>query len=260
MQKWSQWRCPPQGSQRLRYPLFDCPGGVSWRAWPLSDRLNLGGAPGAHRCPLLGSRVPVSVGRVRRDASLWPDPDDASRLRWLRPVLRLVCGFWVFGSASLALHSLALCCVCANAPSFVSGWWAFSSVSLCKCRYTGTRTGKPNQIGRSQQSQGKKQKNVNSTVVRQILMNQEQKAVTLTDLLSRLSGFEATAQLQQRQDEEEVATALQAKAAAKQKAHDKCSVLLPSPYESSERIGCQMRAMLAEAGRTPEAVLTVCGS
>jgi hypothetical protein len=36
--------------------------------------------------------------------------------------------FW-FG---FALHSLALCRVCRVAPSFVSGWQAVSSVSLCK--------------------------------------------------------------------------------------------------------------------------------
>jgi hypothetical protein len=35
-------------------------------------------------------------------------------------------GFW-FG---FSLRGLALCRVCMIAPSFVSGWWAFSSVSL----------------------------------------------------------------------------------------------------------------------------------
>jgi hypothetical protein len=43
----------------------------------------------------------------RLGASLWPDPDYADLpglpLRWLRPVLRPECGFWVFGLASLAV-------------------------------------------------------------------------------------------------------------------------------------------------------------
>jgi hypothetical protein len=32
----------------------------------------------------------------------------------------------------LTLRSLALRFVCVVVPSFVSGWWTFSSVSLCK--------------------------------------------------------------------------------------------------------------------------------
>jgi hypothetical protein len=44
-----------------------------------SGRLHLGGVPGAERCLLPGQRVPVSVGRVRRDACRWPDSDARSR-------------------------------------------------------------------------------------------------------------------------------------------------------------------------------------
>jgi hypothetical protein len=71
------------------------------------------------RVPLAGPRCAVS-----------PSP----RLRFFRLVSRPVCGFGVFGSASLcvALRSLAMWRVCAIAPSFVSGWRASSSVSLCK--------------------------------------------------------------------------------------------------------------------------------
>jgi hypothetical protein len=48
------------------------------------------------------------------------------RLRLFRPVSRPECGFGVFASASLCIVG-----VCAIAPSFVSGWRAFFSVSLC---------------------------------------------------------------------------------------------------------------------------------
>jgi hypothetical protein len=51
-----------------------------------------------------------------------------------------VCGFAVSGSASLcrfALRSLAVWRVRAIAPSFIFGWRAFSSVSLCKSVFSG---------------------------------------------------------------------------------------------------------------------------
>jgi hypothetical protein len=54
-------------------------GRAGWRAWPLEGRLHLGGASGAWRCPLPGRRVPVRVGRVRRDACRWPGSDARSR-------------------------------------------------------------------------------------------------------------------------------------------------------------------------------------
>jgi hypothetical protein len=107
-----------------------------WRAWPLSGRLHLGGAPGAQRCPPPGQRVPVSVGCERRDAGLWLDPD-------AQPCPALACndvdlscapcvGFEFLVRFRFALRSLALCSVCASAPSFVSGWRAFSSVTIRK--------------------------------------------------------------------------------------------------------------------------------
>jgi hypothetical protein len=40
------------------------------------------------------------------------------------------CGFWVFGSSALTLRGAAVPCVVA--PSFVCGWRAFSSVTLCQ--------------------------------------------------------------------------------------------------------------------------------
>jgi hypothetical protein len=73
----------------------------------------------------------VSVGRVRRDACRWPDPDARSH-----PTLSLshapCVGLGCLVRLRFALHSLAVWPVCAIAPSFVSGWRAFSSVSLCK--------------------------------------------------------------------------------------------------------------------------------
>jgi hypothetical protein len=40
-------------------------------------------------------------------------------------------GFWFLVRLRFALRGLALCRVC-EVPSFVSGWRAFSSFSLCK--------------------------------------------------------------------------------------------------------------------------------
>jgi hypothetical protein len=119
---------------------YTVPGGASWRAWPVSGCLHRGGAQGAKRCPLTGQRVPVSVGRVRRDPRRWLDPDAKSCLPLGRGGLGLFCapcvgrGFWVW--LCFALRSLALCRVCVIAPSFVSVWRAFSSVSLCSIYYT----------------------------------------------------------------------------------------------------------------------------
>jgi hypothetical protein len=56
------------------------------------------------------------------------------RLGLSRPVVRPVCelGCGCLVRLRFALRSLAVWRVCAIAPSFVSGWRAFSSVSLCK--------------------------------------------------------------------------------------------------------------------------------
>jgi hypothetical protein len=56
------------------------------------------------------------------------------RLRLSRPVLNPVCGLdcGCLVRLRFALRSLAVWRVCAIAPSFVSGWRAFSFVSLCK--------------------------------------------------------------------------------------------------------------------------------
>jgi hypothetical protein len=59
-----------RGAEQARAPVNDMVHG-----WPLSHGLCRGGARGAQRCPVLAQRVPVSVRRVRRDASLWPDTD-----------------------------------------------------------------------------------------------------------------------------------------------------------------------------------------
>jgi hypothetical protein len=75
------------------------------------------------RCPLPGQRVPVLVGRVRRDAR----PSAEVVQACLAPRV-WVWGVW-FG---FELRGLAMWRVCAIAPSFISGWRAFSSVSLCK--------------------------------------------------------------------------------------------------------------------------------
>jgi hypothetical protein len=49
-----------------------------------------------------------------------------------RPVSRPVCGFGVLVWLRFALRSLAMWRVCAIAPTYASGWRAFSSVSLCE--------------------------------------------------------------------------------------------------------------------------------
>jgi hypothetical protein len=67
--------------------------GLSPAAW---------GASGASRCPLHGQRVPVSVRHVPL-AGLRCAVSPGPRLRLFRPVSRLVCGFGVFGSASLCV-------------------------------------------------------------------------------------------------------------------------------------------------------------
>jgi hypothetical protein len=107
-------------------------GRAGWRAWPLAGCLHLGGAPGTWRCqrPCVrraraSRRVPLA--ELQCAVSLGP------RLRLFRPVSRPVCGLgcgclvWL----RFALRGLAVWRVCAIAPSFVSGWLAFSSVFLC---------------------------------------------------------------------------------------------------------------------------------
>jgi hypothetical protein len=90
---------------------------------------SFGGAPGAQCCPLPSQRVPVWVGRVRRNAGLWPDPNARSC-----PALgRGGSGPFTAPSGGFGCSvRLALCRVCEVAPSFVSSWRAFSSISLCK--------------------------------------------------------------------------------------------------------------------------------
>jgi hypothetical protein len=76
---------------------------------------------------------PVGRGRMsRRESLAGPQCTVLPSLRLIcfRPALSPVCGFWVFFWLRFALRSFALWRVCAIAPSFVSGWRAFSSVSL----------------------------------------------------------------------------------------------------------------------------------
>jgi hypothetical protein len=81
-------------------------------------------------------RVPVSVGRVRRDTCRRPGSDARSR-----PALGCGClglslapcvGLGFLVRLRFASRSPAMWRVCAIALSFVSGWRAFPSVSLCK--------------------------------------------------------------------------------------------------------------------------------
>jgi hypothetical protein len=75
--------------------------------------------------PCVGRAHTLRRGLAGPQSAVLPGP----RRRCLRPFLRPKCGFLV--QLCLALRSLALWRVCAIAPSFVSGWRAFSSASLC---------------------------------------------------------------------------------------------------------------------------------
>jgi hypothetical protein len=77
-----------------------------------------GQARTSRRVPLAGLRCAVSPG---------------PRLRLFRPVSRPCVGLGFLVRPNFALHSLAVWCVCAIAPSFIFGWRALSSVFLCKC-------------------------------------------------------------------------------------------------------------------------------
>jgi hypothetical protein len=86
----------------------------------VSMRPSVGRARMSRREPLAGPRCAVL-----------PSP----RLRWFRRALRPVCGFGACGWPRLALRAFALWGAFPVAPGSVSGWRAFSSVSLCvKCK------------------------------------------------------------------------------------------------------------------------------
>jgi hypothetical protein len=83
-------------------------------------------------CPCVGrARTLRHAPLAEPRCAVLPGP----RLRWLRlgasPVCAPYVGLGFFVQLRFALRGLALCCVHAIAPSFVSGWRAVSSISLC---------------------------------------------------------------------------------------------------------------------------------
>jgi hypothetical protein len=100
------------------------------------------GCFGSLALPFAGATRPCA-GRARtsrrvRLAGLQCAISPGPRLRLFRSVSRPVCGLGCGRLVRLrfALRSLAVWHVRAIAPSFVSGWRAFSSVSLCKSLFT----------------------------------------------------------------------------------------------------------------------------
>jgi hypothetical protein len=87
-------------------------------------------------CSYTGGRCVVSLGPWLRLSG--PVSRPLCGLGCARPVLRPVCGLGCGCLVRLrfALRSLAVWRVCAIAPSFVSGWRAFSSISLCNFTFT----------------------------------------------------------------------------------------------------------------------------
>jgi hypothetical protein len=94
-------------------------------SWPLPGTPPSGTRIGRCRSPCPSCCGPLAGPRCVVMPGPWP--------RWLGPVLRPVCvGCGSLVRLRFALRSLALCRVCEVAPSFVSGWQTFSSVSRLK--------------------------------------------------------------------------------------------------------------------------------
>jgi hypothetical protein len=87
----------------------------------------------AHQPEIKLSAIAQTSHKARRVLVLYEDCRCASiYLSWLfEPVVRLCVGLGCSVRLRFALRSLALWHFCAIAPSFVSGWRAFSSASLC---------------------------------------------------------------------------------------------------------------------------------
>jgi hypothetical protein len=100
----------------------------------VSDIVSGQQTPEATRNTLTRLCVGRPVGRARRDACRWPDPDARSRPALGFSCLRLFrapsAGLLCLVRLRFAWRSLAMRRVYAIAPGFVSGCRAFSSVSL----------------------------------------------------------------------------------------------------------------------------------
>jgi hypothetical protein len=115
-----------------------CASFLQWASW-LQGHLNTNHAHSIidNALPFAGATRPC-VGRARTSrrvplAGLLCAVSPGPRPRLFRPVSRPVCGLGCGCLVRLrfASRSLAVWRVCAIAPSFISGWRAFSSVSLC---------------------------------------------------------------------------------------------------------------------------------
>jgi hypothetical protein len=124
----SWWVTFPSSTRRLRPSLWALPAPLGLRPLP-------GTPPSGARIGVLRPALRADVGRVLR-APWGPGPDAAWGLG--RPGSAGWRAWPLSGRLHLgvrlrfALRSLAVWCVCAIAPSFISGWRAFSPVSLCK--------------------------------------------------------------------------------------------------------------------------------